>query len=523
MAPKQPLDRVNVIVTDIFLFHLEVALLSGALVGLYALRAWLGLGPLYVGVGVIWSFVLIGSRLQLMVPVLGGGTTSYSVAHVGLVLTSMALIYTLEGTREAQRLIGALCMANVVQLLLKLLLASQLNSHGLDLSILGRASWTNPSFKGAVISTLALLIDGFVILVVYQVFYNWRPRWPIFIALTPALAAAMLADRLVFAGLYEMFDWDVFRSTLTGHFTTGLAAAVPVSAYIGWRLRSRAAQGNNETLQRSALDVIDWNAMRRELEVTKQALQKTREDFSHIKTAFSRYTAPDVVEDIMKNRAHFKLGGEERVVTILFSDIRGYSTLSEQMTPVQVIELLNQYFGVMSQILDRERGTIIEFEGDAILAVFGAPLPQSDHALRAVRSALAMLGAIDGLNDRWEQDGTASHWHNVGLPSFRIRIGIHTGPVVVGNVGSERRTKYSVIGDTVNTASRVEGLNKELHTSLLLTDVTAQEILPHGFALTDMGAHQVKGRHESVRVYTVSELPVSRDNNTEDAMIVDLP
>jgi class 3 adenylate cyclase len=507
-------------VSELLWFNLEVMLLSVGLVVFFVLRRWLSASPLYLAIGMITTFILISSRLRLAVPVLGGGETSYSIAHLALILAAVAMVYTLRGTAAAQRLIGGICVASALLLVLKLLVAARLNEVGIDVTLFGRSDWTNPSVWGGFVSTLAFLLDGLVILVVYQLFHNWLPKWPIFVAMTPALVAAMMADGMVFGGLYEMAHWEVLRVTLVGNVTAAVAAAVPISGYIGWELRRRERAGEEGTLRRGVFAVLDVMSLRKELERTRQALAQTKEDFSHVKSAFSRYTAPDVVEEIVRNRSQLKLGGEERVVTILFSDIRGYSTLSEQMAPSMIITLLNQYFGEMSQILDRERGTIIEFEGDAILAVFGAPLPQADHAVRAVRSALAMLEGVESLNTRWEADGTAAYWHGVGLPSFKIRIGIHTGAVVVGNVGGEKRTKYAVIGDTVNTASRVEGLNKELHTNLLLTESTAAAIRDYGFQLTDMGAHQVKGRVESVQVYTVDGLPTSRDNNTEDAMAI---
>ena len=190
-------------------------------------------------------------------------------------------------------------------------------------------------------------------------------------------------------------------------------------------------------------------------------------------------------------------------MTILFSDIRAYSSLSERMSPAQVIELLNRYFGAMSKVIDAERGTIIEFEGDAILAVFGAPIRQSDHADRATRTALAMQKAMVDLNEAWRADGTARHWQALGLDEFRIRIGVHSGEVVVGNIGSETRTKYAVIGATVNASAGVEQLNKKLETRLLLTAATLERLQTARDDLLPQGSHPLCVGAEPVEVYTI--------------------
>jgi len=145
---------------------------------------------------------------------------------------------------------------------------------------------------------------------------------------------------------------------------------------------------------------------------------------------------------------------------------------------------------------------INEIEGDGILAVFGAPLPSEDHADRSLHAAAAMLEAVERLNETWKADGTIEHLRAAGMDKLSIRIGVHTGDVVVGNVGTKDRVKYAVIGDTVNTAARVEGLNKELGTPMLCTSSTAER-LQSPVDLTDHGDHAVKGRQERVRVYSL--------------------
>ena len=155
-------------------------------------------------------------------------------------------------------------------------------------------------------------------------------------------------------------------------------------------------------------------------------------------------------------------------------------------------------------------GMINEFEGDGILAVFGAPIGVENHASAALETAVDMQRRVEELNRLWEADGTAEKWKSVGLDSLVVRVGIHTGDVVAGNIGTDLRMKYAVIGDTVNTAARVEGLNKTLETQILLTATTVKRIEAENgdvSGLQDMGAHQVKGKGDKVHVFTYANDP----------------
>jgi len=371
----------------------------------------------------------------------------------------------------------------------------------------GRERWTSFRIRGGVISTFALFVDCVVIIIVYQAVVN-IPRVPLWVALSVAQLAGMIADGLVFDGFYGSFDLSDVHAGLTAKGIAGLAAAVPTATYITLALRNAHEDVVNGVLHRSVLEIV---SLQRELESMSAALEKSKVEYAHIRDVFGRYVVPDVVDEILKHTSEIKLGGDLKDVSIIFTDIRGYSTLSEKMSPTDIISLLNEYFGEMSEIINKYRGTIIEFEGDGILAVFGAPLTQEDHADRGFRCSLEMLERVPELNARWDADGTCRHWRSVGLPSFRVRIGLHSGSVVVGNVGSQQRTKYAVIGDTVNTTARIESLNKTLKTLFLMSSATRAMIDDTGREIKDMGVHDVKGRAEPVAVYTVAglgELPV---------------
>ena len=177
--------------------------------------------------------------------------------------------------------------------------------------------------------------------------------------------------------------------------------------------------------------------------------------------------------------------------------------MSEQMSPTEVVNLLNDYLTAMNAEIDRHQGCVIEFLGDAILAVFGAPVATSGHPERAVRCALAMREALGRLNAEWERRGLAAGWRARGLDALAQRIGVHTGLVVAGNLGSAHRMKYAVIGDAVNVAARLEALNKNLGTELLISDAVWAE-LPDELARQahDQGLHKVKGRDQQIQVWS---------------------
>jgi adenylate cyclase len=216
----------------------------------------------------------------------------------------------------------------------------------------------------------------------------------------------------------------------------------------------------------------------------------------YLRRMFAQYMSETVINHLLAHPEKLKLGGERRRVTLFFSDLAGFTSLSERMPPEAVVALLNDYLSAMTEIILEEEGTVDKFEGDAIMAFWGAPLDQEDQAARACRAALAQQAALAALNRRF-----ANH----RLPSLCIRMGLHTGEAIVGNLGSQRRFDYTVIGDTVNLASRLEGLNKFYGTAIMASDATVGEA---GAALEfrELDLVAVKGREAPVRVFEVLAL-----------------
>ena len=212
-----------------------------------------------------------------------------------------------------------------------------------------------------------------------------------------------------------------------------------------------------------------------------------------IQQAFGRYVSPTVVDKLVKGEAALELGGHKEELTILFSDIRGFTTLSEKMAPEDLVHFLNEYLtGMTGAVLDQE-GTVDKYIGDAVMAFWGAPLPQSDHAIRAVETALTMRTRLAKLNARWAAQGR---------PTIDIGIGLNTGRVIVGNMGSEKRFDYTVIGDDVNLASRLESLTKFYGVGILVSEATLREL--NGRYLTrPLDKVAVKGKKDAVKIFEV--------------------
>jgi len=213
-----------------------------------------------------------------------------------------------------------------------------------------------------------------------------------------------------------------------------------------------------------------------------------------IRQSFHQYVGREVADRIYGDDP--ALAGQRRTVSIMFTDLRDYTTLSEAMSADQVAQQLNEYFPMMVEAVTQHRGIVNDFIGDALMAVYGAPLDDPDHALDAVRTGFQMQAGLEVLNAGWKARG---------LQTLRMGLGIHTGPVFAGNVGSEQRKKYTVVGDAVNVAARVEGLNRDLNTTLLITEETYKAIRDK-VQVRDRGELKVKGRQQAVRVYEVLAL-----------------
>jgi len=210
-----------------------------------------------------------------------------------------------------------------------------------------------------------------------------------------------------------------------------------------------------------------------------------------IKRIFKHYVSEEVVEELLKYPGEIPLGGNRVEVTVLFADIRGFTAFSEKRDPRQVVSILNSYFAMMADIILKNKGTLDKYIGDGILAFFGAPIVRVEHAESAVHSAIEMVSMLDVLNKELMLD----------VP-LRIGIGIHSGEAVVGNIGSTRKMEYTIIGDTVNTASRVEGMTKELQANILITEETFSrlKILDN---ITPEKEIILRGKTQPIKLYRV--------------------
>lgn len=211
----------------------------------------------------------------------------------------------------------------------------------------------------------------------------------------------------------------------------------------------------------------------------------------YLKSAFSHYVSGHLVEKIMKDHDLLQLGGARRELSILFSDIQGFTSLSEKMGPEELVSMLNEYLTQMTNIVFENKGTLDKYIGDAIMAFWGAPVDDQDHAYHACATALQMKKEMERIHERFLRE------KNIDL---NIRIGINTGEVIVGNVGSNVRFDYTVIGDHVNLASRLEGANKQYHSWIMVSENTYQPVHDR-FEFRELDIIQVKGKLKPIKVY----------------------
>ena len=216
-----------------------------------------------------------------------------------------------------------------------------------------------------------------------------------------------------------------------------------------------------------------------------------------VREVFGRYVSPEVVEEILSNPESRDLGGRRETVTILMSDLRGFTRFSQDRDPEEVVRLLNRYLGRMAEVISRYQGLIDEFIGDAIMVIFGAPAPKGDDPLRAVACALAMQRELAGLN----REIVGEDW-----PPLEMGIGINTGPVILGNIGSSRRVKYGVVGAAVNTTSRIEA--NSLGGQVLIGEST-YELTRETVRAEKPQTAMMKGIHRPLVFYPVTAMGAS--------------
>lgn len=227
------------------------------------------------------------------------------------------------------------------------------------------------------------------------------------------------------------------------------------------------------------------------LGVTGYRYMTEEKEKKKIRGAFQYYLTASVVEEMLKNPDKLKLGGEKKDLTVLFSDIRGFTSISEQMTPEGLVRFLNEYLTTMTDIVFKYDGLLDKYMGDAIMAIWGAPLDQPDHVKRACLAALDMVEELHRLQKKWSAEG---------MPFLNVGIGVNAGPMVVGNMGSDRRFDYTVMGDSVNLGSRLEGLNKTYGTNIIVSEMTFDKVKGE-FLARELDLVRVKGKDQPVKIY----------------------
>ncbi|MBD3304992.1 hypothetical protein GF339_01410 [candidate division KSB3 bacterium] len=224
-----------------------------------------------------------------------------------------------------------------------------------------------------------------------------------------------------------------------------------------------------------------------------------------VKGAFQQYVSTAVVDEMLRHPEKLHLGGERKVLTVLFSDIRGFTSISEGMESQDLVEFLNAYLTQMTDIVLKYDGTLDKYMGDAIMAFYGAPVDQEDHPQRACASALEMMHRLREMQTAWRAQGK---------PPLDIGIGINSGVMTVGNMGSVKRFDYTVMGDNVNLGSRLEGTNKQYGTNIIISEYTYQHIQGQ-FVTRELDLVRVKGKAEPVTIYEL----VGREGEVAEEML----
>jgi adenylate cyclase len=287
---------------------------------------------------------------------------------------------------------------------------------------------------------------------------------------------------LLIAALFGQAIDGMQSQVVSGLVTVAVLAAIAGGGYLA--LRAGIVLPTVAALSAIALTFVALTVIN---------FMSEKEHSSMLRATFGRYVSPQILEHILAHPEKVHLGGERRDLTILFSDIRGFTSISEAAEPEEVVEMLNEYLTKMVEILLDHGGTLDKFIGDAVMGFWNAPAADAEHALHAVQCAIAMIEETARIRARWETEGKAS---------IRIGIGINTGDAVAGNIGAEQVWSYTVIGDAVNLASRLEGKNKDYGTEIIVSEFTMARIGDR-FETVYLDDVKVKGKEKAVKIYEV--------------------
>ena len=230
----------------------------------------------------------------------------------------------------------------------------------------------------------------------------------------------------------------------------------------------------------------------KELENNRQLMQKT----------LKRYFGETLTKKLLDDQGDLK--GDNIWVSILFTDIASYSTIIEHMSPETAVKFLNEYFSTMHDVIEEYEGQIINYIGDSVMVVFGAPKKVENHEIISVKCAIKMREKLEDLNTKWDENEFSRYWKNHGINQITARTGIHTGGVIAGNIGSNRMLQYSTIGDTVNVASRLEQSNKDFSTTILFSHEIYSSLTKELYDKANyQGEISLKGRDQKTKVYDI--------------------
>jgi adenylate cyclase len=271
-------------------------------------------------------------------------------------------------------------------------------------------------------------------------------------------------------------------------------------AVMGILLLSAFFLASNQLFQKQGFWVNQtyplFNLVLTYLTITGYRYMTEERERKKVRGAFQYYLNASVVEQMLKDPEKLKLGGEKKDLTVLFSDIRGFTSIAQDMAPEKLVKFLNEYLTKMTDIVFKYDGLLDKYIGDAIMAIWGAPLDQADHPFRACYTALEMVGELHLLQKKWAAEG---------MPRLNIGIGINAGPMVVGNMGSERRFDYTVMGASVNLGSRLEGLNKVYGTNIISSEMTYERVREE-FLGRELDMVRVVGQDQPVKIYELIAL-----------------